>query len=513
MPLGIQRLNARPSSHPTPHIGFIKALPGPGSAHAEALLQRIAAICHPILAAHHLAVMTLEEYEPNREFLGRNFNAGEVIQLVLRRRRTPSREHARTGVHTGGSAAPAPSEPQWLPFRSLVLVMLHELAHCVHMHHRAAFWQVREQYTAEMRALWARRYTGEGLWGQGRALGSAEELEGPRVGLEDGMPAEICGGVYRRRRKPGRKRKRAGADGAGELDRENTPTYAERQQRRIRRKFGAGGTLLGDDDLARKALEYSNSKTKGVGRPRVAQSARGRELRAQAALVRLGQSQQQQADSNPTNSSVSKQTHLPFTKVEPDLQTKPRIIDDHSTDLDSATDSDDGDESMTPFSDNREDVVRVCPSTDPRDSAGEEWEHVKTERQELYNLYAVPPAAAESPSHASARPPQSSHEPRPELPKPATATPRLSKSSPVPRDKTGQEPPTEAIGAATGLICPACSLHNSHLLACCTACGCVLWPERTPGSWRCASEVCRDNSVFVNSGDYGVCAVCGERQP
>ncbi len=28
--------------------------------------------------------MALEEYPPNPEFIGRNFNAGEVIQLVLK---------------------------------------------------------------------------------------------------------------------------------------------------------------------------------------------------------------------------------------------------------------------------------------------------------------------------------------------------------------------------------------------------------------------------------------------
>ncbi len=32
----------------------------------------------------HLSVMALEEYPPNPEFIGRNFNAGEVIQLVLK---------------------------------------------------------------------------------------------------------------------------------------------------------------------------------------------------------------------------------------------------------------------------------------------------------------------------------------------------------------------------------------------------------------------------------------------
>ena len=56
---------------------------------------------------HRLAIMSLEEYEYNTEFLGRNFNGGEVIQLVLK---------SRTG--------------NWLPVRFVQMVMMHELAHC-----------------------------------------------------------------------------------------------------------------------------------------------------------------------------------------------------------------------------------------------------------------------------------------------------------------------------------------------------------------------------------------------
>ncbi|KAL8753916.1 MAG: hypothetical protein Q9199_004717, partial [Rusavskia elegans] len=83
MPIGIQRLNAH-QSHPNDRIIFIKPLPGPTASFAEDFLSRIAAICKPIMAAAHLSVMTLEEYEPNPEFVGRNFNAGEIIQLVLK---------------------------------------------------------------------------------------------------------------------------------------------------------------------------------------------------------------------------------------------------------------------------------------------------------------------------------------------------------------------------------------------------------------------------------------------
>jgi hypothetical protein len=53
---------------------------------------------------HHLTVMSLEEYEPNREFVGRNFNAGEVIQLVLK----------------------SPSTGRWFPFHYVQMVMMHE---------------------------------------------------------------------------------------------------------------------------------------------------------------------------------------------------------------------------------------------------------------------------------------------------------------------------------------------------------------------------------------------------
>ena len=53
---------------------------------------------------NHILVTALEEYEPNREFVGRNFNAGEVIQLVLK------------SLTTG----------QWLPFTYVQMVMMHE---------------------------------------------------------------------------------------------------------------------------------------------------------------------------------------------------------------------------------------------------------------------------------------------------------------------------------------------------------------------------------------------------
>lgn len=106
MPLGIERINAT-RKQPNDRVVFIKPLEGPDKALAQDFLERIAAICNPIMKANHLAVMSLEEYEPNLEFVGRNFNAGEVIQLVLK----------------------APFTGTWLPFRYVQMVMMHELAH------------------------------------------------------------------------------------------------------------------------------------------------------------------------------------------------------------------------------------------------------------------------------------------------------------------------------------------------------------------------------------------------
>lgn len=253
MPLNILRLNQR-KLHPNEHVVFIKPLPGPDAATAEDFLSRIAAQCFPIMRAHHLSVTTLEEHEPNREFVGRNFNAGETIQLVLK----------------------SPGSGRWLPFGYVQMVMMHELAHCMQMNHSRAFWAVRNGYAAEMRELWAKSYTGEGMWGRGRQLYDGQ-ITADAVLDGENIPEHLCGGAYRSRRK---KRK-----AKAEL------SYQEKKERRIRNKFGPGGEKLGEDELTRRGLEKNKwNSTK----PRVAQSKRGRELRAAALLDRLEKAKQEQ---------------------------------------------------------------------------------------------------------------------------------------------------------------------------------------------------------------------------
>ncbi|KAL6171726.1 hypothetical protein ACJQWK_02732 [Exserohilum turcicum] len=248
MVLGFERINER-IQRPNAHINFIRTLPGPTSSTAENILNRVAAICYPFMKSHMILVQALEEFPYNTEFVGRNFNAGEVIQLVLRDR-----------------------NGRWLPQRMVEMVMVHELAHCKQMNHSKAFWKVRDEYATDLRALWARGYTGEGLWGRGRELdtGAMQASDGEPVDV----PEHLCGGTYVHK---GGKRKR----GAREKP---TLSYAERKQRRILRKFGAGGQSLGADEDTKVKLENGAHKK---GKPRVAGSARGRELRAAAALARF----------------------------------------------------------------------------------------------------------------------------------------------------------------------------------------------------------------------------------
>ncbi|KAJ8110635.1 hypothetical protein ONZ43_g5824 [Nemania bipapillata] len=243
MPLGFERLNAR-KSQPNDHINFIKPLKGKDEPIAQDFLERIAAQCVPVMRQHHIFVMSLEEYEPNREFVGRNFNAGEVIQLVLK----------------------SPSTGRWLPFNYVQMVMMHEW-----MNHSKAFWAVRNQYADEMRGLWSRKYSGEGLWGRGTLLETGE-FEANTILADDILPEHLCGGTYRSRGRKRRPRKQL--------------TYQEQKERRILKKFGANGVALGEDEEIKTELEKGK---KPKGKPRVAGSKRGRELRAAAALARFDQ--------------------------------------------------------------------------------------------------------------------------------------------------------------------------------------------------------------------------------
>src|SRR5262249_13755908 len=155
--------------------------------------------------------------------------------------------------------------------------MMHELAHNLQMNHGKYFWAERNKFANEIKDLWAKGYTGDGLWGNGRTLADLEAVRGNNI-LPSAELATlpVCGGTFRSRP---RKRKRGGA-GRQEL------TWKEKRDRRIEKKFGKNGQALGEDEGARMLLEIGKNGTVG-GKPRVANSKRGRELRAAAALARF----------------------------------------------------------------------------------------------------------------------------------------------------------------------------------------------------------------------------------
>lgn len=472
MPVGMQRLNAQPSTIPNECITFIKALPGALNTTSTDFLNRIAALCVPIMRTHHLSITTLEEHEPNREFVGRNFNGGEIIQLVLRSR-----------------------EGRWLPERYVAGVMMHELAHCVHMNHKKGFWEVRNRYMGELKELWGKGYTGEGFWGRGQRveeLGRLRHANEAALGSAE-IPEVICGGTFRSRRS--RKRRRAG--GADDL------TWKQKQERRIERKFGKNGLALGGDEEERVKLE-AGKKVKA--KPKVAGSARGRELRAAAALARFGQ-------------QISEDQ-----KKEEDKELEEGEEYEEVDDGPDAVDS----KGQRILDNDGHGMVRVCESEDGED------EHVKREIDELaeFEIYHEAPVKEEplekdeleSLPQKSIKSKRGGHPNLPSIdesnvtrPMPIESTvPRASSSTAKPSNATASqvqpthssihaEPRPEKPAAALA-ICDICTSHHPYNTDLCTVCSNVMRPHMHPGSWTCHADGCA--TTFVNLPTAEVCGAC-----
>lgn len=431
MPIGIQRINAK-KSQPNPQIMFIKPLKGPDEAIAQDFLERIAAQCLPIMKEHHISVMSVEEYEPNREFVGRNFNAGEVIQLVLK----------------------SPSTGRWLPFHYVQMVMMHELAHCNQMNHSRAFWAVRNKYANQMRGLWSKGYTGEGLWGRGTSLKTGE-FETNTVLSDEILPEHLCGGTYRSRR-----RKRKAKDQL---------TYQERKERRILKKFGPNGVALGEDDDMKAELEKGRRTT---ARPRVAKSKRGRELRAAAALARFEKHKEEETPVKVEDNETASEDELDTASESEGESTE-------------ATDS--NGKRLVDGKGNR--LVKVCEDENPNDL------DARQELQELQSSFSHAPTSKSLMStFAKTRPPEIHH--NADVMRPVKEEQRRSL--------------VESSHSSTRL-CSMCSFDNDVGSVTCAICSHVLDARRDQNCWRCRRSACK-GSMFMNAGDSGACGVCGERK-
>ncbi|TFL03979.1 WLM domain-containing protein [Pterulicium gracile] len=258
------RLNAQ-TSNPNPFVNFITALPTHGnpqdSQQALELLNALAAQVKPIMKSHGFTVNSLEEYEHNQVFSGRNWNNGETIELVLRR-----------------------PDGSFVPTAFIMSTFCHELAHIMHMNHGPDFQALWRRLRAEVRQLQDKGYYGDGFWSSGTHLASSERVSGSGLEVAD-MPEFMCGGAQQKSQAPRRRRRRRRPPKTGGPS-NHTGRQTEKQRKpgtRVRSAyaFTGEGTALNADDPEGQASK------KGTGFGKRAQSNRAREERAAAAERRL----------------------------------------------------------------------------------------------------------------------------------------------------------------------------------------------------------------------------------
>ncbi|CAD0082278.1 unnamed protein product [Aureobasidium vineae] len=542
--LGFERINER-VKRPNALLNFIKPLEGPDKALAQDFLERVAAICYPIMKENHIVVMALEEYPPNPEFIGRNFNAGEVIQLVLK----------------------APHTNQWLPFKHVQMVMMHELAHCKQMNHSRAFWKVRNAYADELKVLWDKAYTGEGLWGKGQSLITGNYMTNHMPEAAN-APASLCGGTFRS--SGGRKRRRK--EDVSKI------TYAERQQRRIAKKFGVNGVALGDDEGIRAKLEAGQKGGKPAVKPRVAGSKRGRELRAAAALARFENVKRETVKAEPKPETISdddyetdsdyeyttfertmnpedgnmvrvcenensedKDAQREFDELREIDQAMPKLqirfsaqpsakgknrqtipSDDASTESDDDQDLDAPRNFIKPPTRTQPipDDLSTDSEDDIQDGTSIVQERNKQKETSLPKKPSPPKKQFEQNSKTSNPQPVDIKDDSTASENETTSAPKESSVPSSPATIMGTEPgttissskPKERPPPVPSSSCKICSLENEPRAALCAACSHVLNPALMPNCWKCTSTGCQSVG-YVNPGDYGVCGLCGSTKP
>ena len=375
--------------------------------------------------------------------------------------------------------------------------MMHELAHNKQMNHAKHFWAVRNEFAAEMKGLWDKGYSGEGLWGRGTLL---ENGAFAREELEEGeaLPDHLCGGGFRSR---GRKRKP-----------KPKITYRERRERRERKmntKYGSG-TALGGDEETRVKLEKGK---RPLSNPKKANTARGRELRAAAALARFETKKEEEEKEEEEEEEIKPN--------DDDLVTDSEAEDGVDDTLIKSEPDDAVDVNGKPLLDTQgRHMVKICKEEDKDD------DDAKLELWELQNMgesnvsrkdsrpslptHTEPEPGPANPSRASER----SEKEKRDTPSPNSRTQKPSKklqtSSKEPPSQPQTDSETEPQQTNT-FTCPICSVGNDPAALTCSVCANVLQPSFVPDSWRCRSKTCRDSS-YINAGDVGICGVCGTRK-
>ncbi|GAA5869808.1 hypothetical protein JCM16303_001802 [Sporobolomyces ruberrimus] len=279
MPVGHERINAR-EQDPNSNITFIRALPEyPNHDEALHLMKSLAAQFKPIMQKWHFAINSLVEYEPNPVFAGRNWNAGEVVEIVLRRKEDGS----------------------FLPWNFILFVMCHECAHIKEMNHSWAFQSVNKQLRQALGILRKQGYTGDGFYGKGRTLNPTYQGNDTRWNAVIG-PTYTCGGALKKGRRrrilpnadgtntaPKPRRERGSAVTLGSTGRQTA--IPKKAGRRVTKKdaFKGEGQTLGAKSESDDEGEVAS--TKGLR----TQSKAGRSAREIAATQRLEREQRLRA--------------------------------------------------------------------------------------------------------------------------------------------------------------------------------------------------------------------------
>jgi hypothetical protein len=292
------------------------------------------------------------------------------------------------------------------------------------------------------------------------------------------VPEHLCGGTY------GRKRKRRRGKAKEDL------TYAEKKQRRILKKFGAGGQTLGADYDTKIKLEGGVLKK---GKPRVAGSARGRELRAAAALARF----------EPVKKEDDAVKEEPVSESETEDEYEDADAEDAAIDVDGKKMMDDKGRAL----------VKICEDEDDCDGNAQreldEFRHLETASSDKSKQNQETGAA---PSVKRTQQQSSRSEPK-SLSASATVIhlDEIYKRRAEPGVSGSCSEATRNV-SMNGSGCSICSLINEPGSVICGACSNVLNPGLVPNSWGCRSTTCRE-SQYVNSGDAGICGLCGTPRP
>ncbi|KAF9468114.1 WLM domain-containing protein [Collybia nuda] len=303
------RLNEK-ESNPNPHINFISALPNRDPTENESarqVLRALAAQVRPVMKAHGFSVNSFEEYEYNSVFSGRNWNAGETIELVLRR-----------------------PNGTFLPTFWLMSTLCHELAHIKHMNHGHGFQALWKKLDAEVQGLQNKGYYGDGYWSSGTRLSDSSRVAGEGIIVGD-LPEYVCGGAQSRRRPGGLRRRQA------QKSRDTTVIASAKSGRQTVKPRKAGmrvksnNAFIGEGVTLVEKDGEGKIRGDGTGFGKQASSKRAREERALAIEKRLRAMEGQSGASMSTSGSLSK-PHANFEIFELDDSEDDEVINETDDD-------------------------------------------------------------------------------------------------------------------------------------------------------------------------------------